>query len=152
MNTEQIMSRPVATCRSSDTLARAAQLMWEHDCGCVPVVNDNGQAVAMITDRDICMAAYTKGRSLSDISVAEAMSRGVFSCKGTDSLDVAHEMMRSKQVRRLPVTNAADGVVGIISLNDIAREADRDRAAGEVAATLNAVGRQRPYELSAAAE
>src|SRR5262245_6101900 len=64
MEVREIMSTDLETCRADDTLDRAARLMWEHDCGVVPVVDHEGTAVGMITDRDICMAAYTQGRPL----------------------------------------------------------------------------------------
>ena len=63
MRVEQLMSRPVHCCRPEDTLACAAQLMWDHDCGCVPVVAADGTGLAgIITDRDICMCAYFQNK------------------------------------------------------------------------------------------
>jgi CBS-domain-containing membrane protein len=50
-----VMATKVRTCFISDSLATAAQLMWDHDCGCVPVLNEQAQVVGMLTDRDICM-------------------------------------------------------------------------------------------------
>ena len=129
MKVEQLMTRNVHTCRSNDGLQRAAELMWEHDCGVVPVIADgNGAArvVGMITDRDICMAAYTQGRRLADIPVATAMSREVFSCRPTDSLAVALKVMQTNQVHRLPVVDQQEHVVGVLSLADIAREAQHE--------------------------
>jgi len=67
MKVEQIMTRIVHTCSENDTLNRAAQLMWENDCGCVPVIhggNGSGAVVGVVTDRDVCMGAYTQGRLL----------------------------------------------------------------------------------------
>ena len=69
MKVEQVMNRNVKTCRSSDSLDRAAQLMWENDCGCVPIVDDEGRGVGMVTDRDVCMAAYTQGGPLTHLRV-----------------------------------------------------------------------------------
>jgi CBS domain-containing protein len=106
--------------------------MWEHDCGVVPVVGEgNGTArlVGMLTDRDICMAAYTQGATLRDIPAARAMARQVFSCRPTDSLAVALRIMRTNQVHRLPVVDADDRVVGILSLADVAREARYEHCA-----------------------
>jgi CBS-domain-containing membrane protein len=75
MRVEQLMTRDVKVCRAEDTLSRAAQLMWEHDCGCVPVIgtNGDGRLVGIITDRDIAMAAYTQGWPQSAIPVSTAM-------------------------------------------------------------------------------
>jgi CBS domain-containing protein len=65
MKIRDIMSQDVATCREDDSLDRAAQLMWDRDVGSVPVVDGEGRPLGMITDRDICMAAYTQGEALS---------------------------------------------------------------------------------------
>lgn len=130
MKVEQLMTRTVQTCRATDGLQRAAQLMWEHDCGVVPVVdagNGTARVVGMITDRDICMAAYTQGRRLEDIPVTSAMSHDVFSCRPTDSLAVALKVMETNRVHRLPVVDRDERVVGILSLADIAREAEYER-------------------------
>jgi CBS domain-containing protein len=149
MTVEELMTREVASCSSSATLNTAARLMWEHDYGCAPVVAD-GRVVGMITDRDICMAAYTQDRPLSTLPVSHAMSKDVYSCSPDDPLAVAERIMRERRVRRLPVIDAKGHLVGILSLNDIARTFGRDGrpAAGgprarEVASTLAAVCRPR---------
>jgi CBS domain-containing protein len=105
--------------------------MWEGDCGCVPVVEkdtDGARVIGMITDRDICMAGYTQGRPLSAIRVDSAMARQVFSCRPTDSIAEALNILRTHQVRRLPVVDNGDNVVGMLSLADFAREAVREHA------------------------
>lgn len=151
MRISQIMSRNVETCRPEDTLAVAAGKMWDHDIGCLPVVGANGQLVGMVTDRDISMCSYTQGKPLFEIPVSVAMAKNVFSCRAEDSLIEAEETMRSRQLRRLPVLDSNDGLVGVISLNDLAREAEREAgrkgkevSAQEVTATLAAVCAPRP--------
>ena len=66
MNVKDIMTRPLQTCTLHDNLATVAMRMWESDCGALPVKNHDGQVIGMITDRDICMAAATKHREISD--------------------------------------------------------------------------------------
>ena len=77
MHAENLMSHPIVSCHVNDSLNVAAQLMWDHDCGAVAIVNDDGKLVGMVTDRDVCMAAYTQGRSLDAILVNSAMSKRV---------------------------------------------------------------------------
>lgn len=101
--------------------------MWDNDCGSVPVVDEAGSAIAMITDRDICMAAYTQGRALGEISVASAMSSGLVAVHETDELEVAEALMREHQVRRLPVIDAKRRPVGVVSLSDLARQSQTAR-------------------------
>jgi len=85
MKINEIMSRSPHACRLEDNLNSVARLMWEHDCGCIPVIstNGNGALVGVITDRDICMAAYTQGKPLIEIPVESAMVRGVIACRTT---------------------------------------------------------------------
>lgn len=71
MKVEQIMSRPAVTCLVSDTANRAAQLMWDADIGCVMVLYAEGKLAGVITDRDLCMAAYTRGAPLWQITVGD---------------------------------------------------------------------------------
>jgi len=84
MKVRDLMAYEVAACRPTDSLNIAAHLMWEYDCGCVPVVDRENVVVGIVTDRDICMGAYTQGRSLHVISVQEVMGRPVISCEPDD--------------------------------------------------------------------
>jgi signal-transduction protein with cAMP-binding, CBS, and nucleotidyltransferase domain len=100
----------------------------------------------MITDRDICMAGFTQGLQYWQIPVSIAASKTLYTVKPTDSLQNAEDIMRTRQVRRLAVTDANGKIVGILSLNDLARHAGHrtdDLATDEVARTLAAVC-QRP--------
>ncbi len=151
MNVEQLMQRTVQTCRAHHTLNDAARLMWEHDCGCLPVVDDDGKVVGMLTDRDICMAVYTRGQPLWQVPVAAAMAADPRTCRTGDSLTEAESVMRQNQIRRLPVIDRRNRVVGILSLNDVARQAARETghrnrnvAPDEVATTLGAICSPRP--------
>jgi CBS domain-containing protein len=123
MSVADIMTREVRTCSASDSLNRAAQLMWENDCGALPVVDAEGKAIAMITDRDICMAAYTQGQALTTALVSTAASRGIETVRETDSVDTAEALMEKHQIRRVPVVDADGKPIGLVSMNDLARRA-----------------------------
>jgi CBS-domain-containing membrane protein len=94
--------------------------MWNSDCGFVPVVDPDGRVVGIVTDRDICMGAYTQGRPLHEINVEIVMSREVFVCRPSDSPAQAQALMQQHKVRRLPVVDGEERVIGILSLGDIA--------------------------------
>ena len=128
MRVEQLMTRNVVACRPEDSLARAAQLLLENDCGCIPVVDRYWQVVGIVTDRDALRVAYTKGELLPEIAVASAMTARVFCCRPEDTILCAEDLMTSYRVRRLPVTDDDGRLVGILSLDDIAREAARERS------------------------
>ena len=130
MLVENLMTRKTHACQPDDSLALAAQLMWEHDCGCVPVCAGGGapRVVGVITDRDICMDALFRGKALQDLRVSEAMSRSVTTCRPSDSLAQTERIMREARVRRLPVVNGEGALLGMVCLADLAREAVRERA------------------------
>lgn len=115
------MRTRVHVCAPDDTLARAAQVMWEKDLGCLPVCGPGRRPLAMLTDRDISMAAFMQWKHLAEASVESAMSRGVFTCSPDDELAQAEEIMRRHQVRRLPVVDEQGVLVGLLSLGDVAR-------------------------------
>lgn len=147
----ELMRTDVRTCMPDDALHEAARIMWERDCGVVPVVDRDGSArvVGMITDRDICMALYTSGGRMSELQVGGAMAREVRSCHPDDTVSDAEEIMRRAQVRRLPVVDEEGRLRGILSLADIAeaaaglRETSAPIRADEVAAVLEDVCRPR---------
>ncbi len=140
MNTGDLMTRDVVTCRAEDSAGYAARLMWEHDCGVIPVVDAEQKPIAMVTDRDLCMAAFTTGRALFDIRVDTAMSKGVRACKTTDSIGAAESAMRQLRVRRIPIVDGDGRIVGMLSMSDLARAAsERQRKHGETQSALRAV-------------
>jgi CBS-domain-containing membrane protein len=131
MDVARVMTHVVHTCRPEDDLAAAAKQMWEGDFGSLPVLDDGGRLIGMITDRDVCMAAYTRGAPLED---------------GVEQAALA---MSRSEVRRLPVVDDANQLVGLISLADVAQHAAsvpparRRGEFAEVGATLSSVTRPR---------
>ena len=157
MKIPQIMKTDVEVCGLDDNLAAAATRMWDCDIGCLPVLDAAGQVVGMVTDRDICMAALTRGQPLHEIPVSVAMAKEVLSCAPDATLVEAEEVMRSGQVRRLPVIDSDGCLVGIVSLNDLALLAEheigrknRDLSAQEITATLAAICAPRQAETERA--
>lgn len=157
MKIQQLMTPNVHICHPDDSMSTAAEKMWTYDIGSLPVIDDSGQVIGMITDRDICMAAFTQGKSLAEIPVWIAMSKELFTCTSDDSIKDAEDTLRSRQVRRLPVLNQNRSLVGIVSLNDIVREAEREMSSKnreistqEVTSTLASVSQPRQHNGSAA--
>lgn len=147
------MTRDVACCAPTDPLNAAAKIMWERDCGCVPVVDKNMVLIGILTDRDVCMGAYTQGLNLHLIQVQTVMSAPVVSCLPDDDLSMAGKLMRDNKIRRLPVCDSNGKPIGIISLSDLACEAEREQRggkgravrSGDLAEVLRAVSEPRPY-------
>jgi CBS domain-containing protein len=115
------------------------------------VRGDQGHVAGMITDRDICMAAYTQGAPLRAISITTAMAKRVFSCRAADEIDAVERTMREHQIRRMPVIDEQGHPIGILSLNDLARAASTGTVPPhEVVATLSAVSAPRTIVASVA--
>ncbi|HXX68576.1 MAG TPA: CBS domain-containing protein [Polyangiaceae bacterium] len=123
MNVADVMTRHVRICALGDSLNTAAQLMWENDCGAIPVVDSEGKAIAMITDRDICMAAYTQGQLLWNMPVSSAASHAIITVREDESLDAVEMLMQKHQIRRIPVVDIGGKPIGVVSMNDLARRA-----------------------------
>jgi CBS domain-containing protein len=138
------MTQPVHSCRVDQTLQAAAQMMWEHDCGIVPVVDQDGHIAGVITDRDICMAALFQHHLLSEIAVAKVMADEVATCRQTDQLIDAEHLMSLRQVHRLPVVDEEGTPIGMLSLSDVARRVRqasgaKSNGAADLAETLAAI-------------
>ena len=119
-----LMTRNVVSVRTTETLSDAAKRMWDNDCGVIPVLDGESRRVAgVITDRDICMATWSRNLAPSAIVVHEAMSRDLVYCAPDDSLVAAEGTMAASRVRRLPVLDSASNLVGILSVTDITRVA-----------------------------
>ncbi len=123
MNVQEVMTHTVHTCSPHESLNRAAQIMWEGDCGCAPIVDSDGKPIGMITDRDICMAAYTQGLPIDQIPVARFATEPIISIDERSTVETASRLMRDHQIRRLPVVDAAGRLTGIVSMTDLARKA-----------------------------
>jgi CBS domain-containing protein len=118
MKVQDIMTSDVQCCSPETNLAAAAKMMWDSDCGALPVLNVQSQVMSIITDRDICMAAATKNRSASDITVWETVSGKAHTCHLSDDVHTALDMMKREKIRRLPVVDEDEVLQGIVSMND----------------------------------
>lgn len=124
----EIMTRDVATVYPSDSVQYAARLMRDEDCGAVPVVNYKDQLIGMITDRDITVRLIASGYEASRAVVANCMTREAFACHISDTVRDCMAVMSKHQIRRLPIVDDRDRVIGIVSQADLARFADRSRS------------------------
>lgn len=145
MKVADLMMRSIRACIIHESVNAAARIMWEHDCGCAPVVDGRGRLAGIVTDRDICMAAYTQGVPLEAIPVERVMSPKVISCSRSDTLETAHQLMRTHEVHRLPVVDSRGRPIGILSLSDTINHSRGDHAenALEAAVTYSVVHRRR---------
>jgi len=126
--------------------------MWDHDCGFVPVVDENGAVVGAITDRDICIATGTRGLPPQRIAPSQAMSSPVHGSAPDDTLTTALATMKQFKVRRLPVIDDNGLLKGVVSMNDIilATEHGKGAALKEIVSTMAAICQHRTLATAAA--
>lgn len=120
---KDIMTKDVVCCHADMNLAAVVALMWEYNCGLLPVLDGREKLISVITDRDICIALATKGRPAAEITVDEVIkarySDKVYACTPEDAISEALHVMKSTGLRRLPVIRGDHKLQGVITINDI---------------------------------
>src|SRR5690606_15953469 len=112
---------------ADDTIERAARLMEENDCGCIPVTGrDRDEVIGVVTDRDIAVRAVGHGRS-TGTAVRDVMTPSPLCCSPVASVEEVEQLMADRQVRRVVVVDDADCPVGMIAQADLARAAEEHR-------------------------
>src|SRR5689334_18223734 len=157
MKVKEVMTPNAKAIWLTESLADAAKLMWENDCGVLPIIKDGSKVIGLITDRDVCMAAAMRDGNPSGISVEEVMTGQVYAVNPEDDIDRALQLMQQHQIRRLPVINPEGEFEGILSMNDIVLQAKAPDAAardsidyGDVVKTYQAIC-QHPVPAAASA-
>jgi CBS domain-containing protein len=140
LQVKDLMTTRVSSIDWNDTASTAGRLMWDGDCGVLPVVDGSQRVVGVVTDRDICMAAVLSDRAPSGIVVSEVMSKSLHSCSPEDSLTTAEGIMSANQVRRLPIVDSDQRLIGILSLADLIRATTNT---DQVLTTLADISRRR---------
>ena len=123
MEAKNVMTSNPACCNPSTRVREAANLMVKNDCGEIPVVDDSGTLVGVITDRDIASRCVADGKS-SDTSVEDVMTSSPITVTPDTSVDDCRSKMEDNKVRRLPVVDESGKCCGIVSQADIARHAN----------------------------
>lgn len=130
MQVREVMTENPACCGSDASITDAARLMVENDCGEIPVTDEAGKPVGVVTDRDIACRAVAQGKSL-DTPVSEVMSSPVVTVNPDTSVDDCCSTMEKNQIRRVPVVDESGSCCGIVAQADIARNAP-ERETAEV--------------------
>lgn len=140
MKVKEVMATNPRICAPETTAAEAAHLMWDADCGFLPVV-EHGAIVGVVTDRDLYIALATRNCLASDLTVGEVSTGDLFTCAPEDDLHAVLQIMKRNRIRRLPVTVLGGQVTGIISLDDIIAVAGSEQGVhpDEVVAALQAI-------------
>ena len=151
MKVQDSMTSAVRSCQPTASLAEATAIMWEADCGIVPVVNERTELVGVITDRDIAIALGSRGTTASALQVGDVMATQVVSCAPQDEIISAVALMQKHRVRRLPVVGIGGVLLGILSVNDVVLHGPAVAAKDPVIAMLRSVCAHRRPTLVAKA-
>ena len=120
MKCRDIMTKNVKTCQEECKVKDAVQIMNDYNCGFVPVINKDNQLSGVVTDRDIAIHALLDGKDPEQMKIGEFMTKSIISAHPNDNIDLAIREMKENKVRRIPVVDDNNKVVGIISLGDVA--------------------------------
>ncbi len=141
LNVRDVMVANANFCSPESNLAEVAATMWNNRCGALPVVNDAGDVISMITDRDICIALGTRNLKASDVAVKSVAPSRYFPCTPDEDVHSALKTMASQAVRRLPVVNEAGKLAGVLSIDDLIVHSRAGSAINftEIVTTLKAI-------------
>lgn len=124
------MTRDVQTLPPEATIKQAAESMKAADIGAIPICEE-GRLLGMITDRDIAIRGVAEGRHPEETKASEIMSRDVIACREDQTIEEVARLMQEIQIRRLPVVDAEQRVIGIVSLDDLATRAGEHGLSGK---------------------
>jgi CBS domain-containing protein len=136
MKVNEIMHKGAEWVAPDTPVTMLATKMLNEDIGAIPIRQD-GQLVGIVTDRDITLRAVANGKDISKLTARDVMTRGVSCCHDTEEVDDAVQLMESKHIRRLPVLDKRDRLIGMLSLGDISSSMPRD-VTGELVQTVSA--------------
>ena len=122
-----VMTKNPVVCLPEDTAARAAQLMKRVDVGSIPVIESehSHKLVGIVTDRDLALRIVADSQHADSVKVGAVMTRDMVTCRNDDNIEMAVEAMAKNQLRRIPVVDASQKLVGIISQADVATRFDQ---------------------------
>ena len=129
----EVMTKNPVMLSSSSSITEAAKCMLDEDIGAV-IVEDDGKLCGIVTDRDIAVRAVAKKKDPQHTKLGEICSRATCTVSEDDDVDRAVELMRANALRRVPVVDRQDKVVGIVSLGDLAQRRDPRSALGQISA------------------
>lgn len=123
MHVKDIMTKDPACCTPETKLQEVAQLMVQHDCGCIPVIENTAsrKPVGTITDRDICCRTVAEGKNPLEMKASDCMTTPAVTITPETSIEDCCHAMEEKQVRRVPVVDERGGCCGMVAQADVAR-------------------------------
>jgi len=134
MKVADIMTRDVASCRPETNVVEVARIMCDRDCGAIPVLDEDGEPIGIVTDRDITCRAVAEAASVMNLTARAIMSRPVVTVSPESTVEECCGILESRQLRRVLVVDEMGSCCGIVAQADIARHAPTRDAAEVVRA------------------
>jgi CBS domain-containing protein len=119
MNVRDVMATGPARCTPDINLGAAVEILWNANCGMLPIIDQQEKVISVITERDICIALGTRNRLPGEITVGDVATQRAICCSSTDDVRSALAKMLEAKVRRLPVVNAEGKLEGILTMDDV---------------------------------
>ena len=119
MKVKECMCTDVCCVKPDANLSEVAKLMNEKHVGCIPVCDENNSLCGIVTDRDILLRAVACNKDTKTCKVSDIMTSNVCTCKEDDEMTNAESKMSENQIRRLPVCDTNNKVIGILTLGDL---------------------------------
>ena len=136
MKIREVMSQNPSCCMPSDSAQSVALRMRDRNVGAIPVVADqqSRKLIGMITDRDFCCSIVADGLDPKTTTIERFVSMNPVTCREGENVENCERLMQQHQVRRIPIVDAADCVIGIVSQADLALHDRPERVSRTVAA------------------
>ena len=130
----EVMTKNPVCCLPDDMVAKAAQLMQSENIGSIPVIeNEQTQKlVGIVTDRDLALKIIAKGQDAKSTKVEAVMTRQVVTCQAEDDIAKALDAMAEHQLRRIPIVDNDNRIVGIIAQADVATRMNQPEKTAEM--------------------
>jgi len=134
MKCKEIMTKDPVCCLPDDEVQKAAKLMKDEDVGVIPIIEDEDTKtlLGIVTDRDLALRVVAEGRDIAVTRIKDVMTTGAVSCRPDDDLQKALDAMEENQVRRIPVVDHNQTIVGIIAQADVATRLSEPKKTAEV--------------------
>jgi len=135
MKVKEVMSANPVCCVPSDTAQVVAEIMCKHNIGSVPVVIDQQlrELVGVITDRDLCCSIIAAGLDSKITTIQKFVSLDPITCRDGENLDKCERAMQEHQIRRIPIVDSENRVIGIVAQADLALKDKPERVSKTVA-------------------
>jgi CBS domain-containing protein len=131
---ESMMTKDPICCLPTDTVVKAAQLMKRENIGSIPVIENEltRKLVGIVTDRDLALKVVAQGKDAKSTQVESVMTNTLVTCLAEDEIQMALDAMSEHQLRRIPIVNNENKILGIIAQADVATRVNKPEKTAEM--------------------